>query len=56
MWELPFVEGADVGDALLAFHILSRGQLTLAQAAFVDEVLHHCIASAVGILELCHAR
>ena len=56
MLQTPFVEGADVADALLAFHILSRGQLTLAQAAFIDEIFHHVLASAVGILELCHAQ
>ena len=56
MLQTPFVDGADVGDALLAFHVLSRGTLTLAQAAFVDEIYHHVVASAVGILELCHAR
>ncbi len=56
MLRTPFVDGADVGDALLAFHVLSRGQLTLNQAAFIDEIFHHVLASAVGILELCHAQ
>ena len=56
MLATPFVDGADVADALLAFHVLSRGKLTMPQAAFIDEVFHHVLASAVGILELCHAR
>ena len=27
MLQTPFIEGVDVADALLAFHVLSRGQL-----------------------------